>query len=178
MDDPPPSPIGPEQAELIGRRVSIIVGSRDAALRPHLMRALGCSLSADRRQLTVLINPQSARQVLADIAANGRIAVVCSEPTTHRTLQLKGDDAQVLECGDDGEALAERHLNRFIDELADIGLAAEVARTLLTREGGLVALRFTVREAYEQTPGPQAGAALHAPGPQAGAAPAAPGRAA
>ena len=30
-------------------------------------------------------------------------------------------------------------------------------------EGGLVALRFTVREAYDQTPGLQAGSALHAP---------------
>ena len=164
MDDPHASPIGPQQAELIGRRVSIIVGSRDAALRPHLMRALACSLSADRCQVTVLINPHSAEQVLADLRANGHIAVVFSEPTTHRTLQLKGNDAQVLECGADGEALAERHLQRFIAELADIGLPAEVARTLLRREGGLVALRFTVREAYDQTPGPQAGSALHAPG--------------
>lgn len=164
MDDPPPSPIGPQQAELIGRRVSIIVGSRDAALRAHLMRALGCSLSADRRQVTVLINQHSAEQVLADLRANGHIAVVFSEPTTHRTLQLKGIDAQVLDCDADGEALAERHLQRFIAELADIGLPAEVARTLLTRDGGLVALRFTVREAYDQTPGPQAGTALHAPG--------------
>lgn len=164
MNDPHASPIGPQQAELIGRRVSIIVGSRDAALRPHLMRALACSLSADRRQVTVLINPHSAEQVLADLRANGHIAVVFSEPTTHRTLQLKGNDAQVLECGAGGEALAERHLQRFIAELADIGLPAEVARTLLRREGGLVALRFTAREAYDQTPGPQAGSALHAPG--------------
>ena len=63
-----------------------------------------------------------------------------------------------------GLSLAERHLQRFIDELAEIGLSAAVARTVLTREGGLVALRFTVREAYDQTPGPQAGAALHVPG--------------
>jgi len=169
MDDPSASPIGPQQAELIGRRVSIIVGSRDAALRPHLMRALGCRLSADRRVLTVWINPRPAAQVLADLRANGRIAVVCSEPTTHRTLQLKGDDAQVLECGDDGEALVERHLQRFTDELADIGLPAEVARTLLRRDDGLVALRFTVRQAYDQTPGPQAGAALHAAAAPGGA---------
>ena len=162
MDDPSASPIGPEQAELIGRRVSIIVGSRDAALRAHLMRALGCSLSADRRQVTVLINRRPAEQVLTDLRANGHIAVVFSEPTTHRTLQLKGIDAQVLQCDDDGEALAERHLLRFTAELADIGLPAEVAHTLLTRDGGLVALRFTVREAYDQTPGPQAGTALPA----------------
>ena len=71
MDDPPPSPVGPEQAELMGRRVSIIVGSRDAALRPHLMRAVGCMLSDDRRQVTVLIDQRSAATVLADLRANG-----------------------------------------------------------------------------------------------------------
>jgi len=118
MDDLPASPIGPEQAELMGRRVSIIVGSRDAAMRPHLMRAVGCLLGEDRRQVTVLINQRAAEQVLADLRANGHIAVVFSEPTTHRTLQLKGDDAQLLPCGNDAEAVAERHLRRFVDELA------------------------------------------------------------
>jgi hypothetical protein len=166
MDDPTASPIGPEQADLIGRRVSIIVGSRDAAQRPHLMRAVGCMLSDDRRQVTVLINQRAADKVLADLRANGLIAVVFSEPTTHRTLQLKGSDAQVLPCGSEGEAVAERHLRRFVDELADIGVRADVAQTLLARDGGLAAIRFTVREAYEQTPGPQAGSALHA-GPAA-----------
>jgi hypothetical protein len=102
--------------------------------------------------------------VLDDLRANGLIAVVFSEPTTHHTLQLKGNDAQVLPCDQAGEAVAERHLRRFVDELADIGIRADVARTLLAREGGLVAVRFTVREAYEQTPGPQAGTALHAGG--------------
>jgi hypothetical protein len=165
METLPPSPIGPEQAELMARRVSIIVGSRDAALRPHLMRAVGCTLGDDRRQVTVLISARGAESVLADLRANGHIAVVFSEPTTHRTLQLKGDDAQVLPCGSDGEAVAERHLGRFIDELAALGFGAQVARAVLARDGGLLALRFTVREAYEQTPGPQAGSALHAGGP-------------
>jgi hypothetical protein len=146
--------------------VSIIVGSRDAVQRPHLMRAVGCMLSDDRRQVTVLINQRAADRVLADLRANGLIAVVFSEPTTHRTLQLKGSDAQVLPCGSEGEAVAERHLRRFVDELADIGVRADVAQTLLARDGGLAAIRFTVREAYEQTPGPQAGSALHA-GPAA-----------
>jgi len=164
MDDLPPSPIGPAQAELIGGRVSIIVGSRDAALRPHLMRAVGCMLSEDRRQVTVLINQRSAASVLDDLRANGLIAVVFSVPSTHHTLQLKGDDAQILPCDRDGEAVAERHLRRFIDELADIGIRADVARTLLARDDGLVAVRFTVREAFEQTPGPQAGTPLHAGG--------------
>jgi hypothetical protein len=98
------------------------------------------------------------------LRANGLIAVVFSVPSTHRTLQLKGDDALVLPCNSEGEAVAERHLRRFIDELAAIGFRADIAQTMLAREGGLASVRFTVREAFEQTPGPQAGAPLHAGG--------------
>jgi hypothetical protein len=160
-DAPPPaSPLGPEQASLLGRRVSIIAASRDAQLRPHLMRALGCRLSADRRVVTVLLPQQPAAPVLADLRANGRIAVVFSEPTTNRSLQLKGDDAQVLPADDSDGALAAEHLERFAAEIGELGFPAQVAQTILRADGGLAAVRFTVREAFEQTPGPRAGIRL------------------
>src|SRR4249920_648851 len=99
----PPPLIGPEQAALIARRVSIIVGSRDADNRPHVMRAVGCRLSADLRRITVFLAPSSSAQVLADLRSNASIAVVFSEPTTHRTVQFKGSDALVapIEPGDE-----------------------------------------------------------------------------
>jgi hypothetical protein len=157
MDDPPCTPIGPEQAELIGSRVSIIVGSRDAALRPHAMRALGCTLSGDRRVLTLLLPLPAAAPVLDDLRDNGRIAVVFSQPSTNRTLQLKGEDAQLLPGPADARALAARHLANFIAETGTLGLPAEVGHTLHSAEGGMAAVCFTVREAFEQTPGPHAG---------------------
>ncbi len=160
MDDPPPSPIGPQQAALIGGRVSIIVGSRDASLRPHLIRALGCRLDGERRRVTVLLPRRASERVIADLQANGRIAVVFSEPTTHRTLQLKGDDAQVVPCVAADSALAETHLREFIAEIGELHFAPEVAVTIHDRDDGMVAVQFTVTEAFEQTPGPQAGAPL------------------
>ncbi len=155
-----PSPIGPEQADLIARPVSIIVGTRDAALRPHLMRAVGCRLSDDRRRVTVLMSRAGSAQVLDDLRANGLVAVVFSEPSSHRTLQVKGRDAAVGPCDAGDAALAERHLRGFVDEIGHIGFTAEVAHTLLAHEGDLVAVRFTVDEAFEQTPGPSAGERL------------------
>jgi hypothetical protein len=161
---PPPSPLGREAAALLARRVSITAASRDAQLRPHLMRALGCRLAPDRRTVTLLLPLRPAAPVLADLRANGRIAVVISEPTTNRTLQLKGDDAQVLPADAADHALAAEHLEHFIAEIGELGFPAVVAQTLLCPDGGLAAVRFTVREAYEQTPGPRAGARL-APAP-------------
>lgn len=164
MDDLPAPPLGPEQAALLARRVSIMVASRDAQLRPHLMRALACRLSADRRVVTVLLPLRAAAQVLDDLRANRRVAMVCSEPTTNRTLQLKSDDAQVLSAGADDAAQAARHLEDFAAEIGELGLPAQVAQTVLAADDGIAAVRFTVREAFEQTPGLRAGKRLGSPG--------------
>ena len=163
MQYQPPSPLGPEPAALVERRVSIIVGTRDAALRPHVMRATGCRLSADRRRLRVLMPALSGADVLADLRANGRIAVVFSEPTTHRTLQVKGDDAVVDDLAPDEAALAATYRARFADEIALLGFGPVVADTILGRDEPLAVIRFTIAEAFEQTPGPAAGERL-APG--------------
>ena len=152
-----PSPIGAEQAALIEGPVSIIVGSRDAALRPHLMRAAGCRLAADRRRLTLLLPESASRAVLDDLRDNGLIAVVFSRPSSHRTIQLKGDDAVVAPCGPDDAALARRYLHAFVAEIAGLGFPAEVAYAILARDQPMVAVHFTVAAAFEQTPGPSAG---------------------
>lgn len=154
--------LGPAQTALMARPVSIIVGTRDAAHRPHVMRAVGARLRADGRRVTVLLPRAGSEQVLADLAANGRIAVVFSEPSTHLTLQLKGDDAVVGQGTPDDVALAARHLEGFIGELGRIGFAADVAHTLLRHDGALVPVHFGIAEAYDQTPGPAAGARLPA----------------
>lgn len=153
--------IGPEQAALIGRRVSVIVASRDGAHRPHLMRAVGRKLSADLRRVTVFMSASTSAAVLADIRANGLIAVVFSEPSSNRTLQLKGSDAVVapVEAGDD--ALVQHYLLNFIDELGGLGFDERVARTILTvAPGDMVAVHFTPGAAFDQTPGPKAGQPL------------------
>lgn len=162
MNAPPPSPIGPEQAALMARHVSVIVGSRDASQRPHLMRAVGCRLSADRRRVTVLMPQESGQAVLDDLRDNGQIAVVFSEPSSNRTLQLKGGDATVAPCGPGDTALAGAYLQGFVDEIGQLGFAAEVAHTMLRHGDALMAVHFTVAAAFEQTPGPSAGEPLPA----------------
>ncbi len=164
MSATPPSPLGPDQVALMARHVSIIVGTRDAALRPHVMRAVGFRLSDDRRRLAVLLPQARSDELIDDVRANGRIAVVFSEPTTHRTLQVKGRDAVVLPCDAADRDVAARTLEGFVDELGQIGFTAEVAQTILRHDDDLVALQFTIAEAFEQTPGPTAGERLAPPG--------------
>ena len=163
---PTPAPlIGPEQAALIARRVSVIVGSRDAAQRPHVMRAVGRRVSDDLRQVTVFLPAAQSRAMLADLRANGQIAVVFSEPSTNRTVQLKGGDARITPLAADDPPHIERYLRDFADEIGQLGFTQDVADTLVVRRmDELVAVHFTPLAAFEQTPGPNAGRALNNPG--------------
>lgn len=162
MDGGSPSPIGPERADLMALPVSIIVGTRDEALQPHLMRAVGARLSPDRRRLRLLLPVAGSDEVLGDIRANAQVAVVFSQPSSHRTLQVKGSDAGVVAADAEDLELAQRYLEGFVAEIGQLGFPAEVAHTLIGHDEHLVAIEFTVAEAFEQTPGPSAGDRLSA----------------
>ena len=160
MATPPPLALSVEPAALIARPVSIIVGTCNAVHRPHVMRAAAARLSKDRSQLTLLMPTSSGAQVLADLRDNGGIAVVFSEPTTHRTLQVKGRSACILDCTPDDLAFAAAHRARFAEEIGELGFGAEIADAILGRGEALVAVCFTIAEAFDQTPGPAAGERL------------------
>ncbi len=141
--------------------VSITAGTRGAGLVPNATRALGCRVSADRRRVTVFILAAQSEGAMADIGANGAIAVVFSYPPTHRTVQLKAGDAVLgaLEAGD-AERIA-RYREAFRESLVGIGYGRGLPDTLLA--GPLedcVAVSFTPSAAFVQTPGPGAGKPL------------------
>jgi len=155
--------LGPEQAALIRRRVSIIVASRDAGQRPHLMRAMGCRLSDDLGEITVFLSAAASRQVLDDLRANGLIAVVFTEPSSNLALQLKGRGAVVRPVQPGDPALVQAYIRHFADEIGQLGFAEHIAHTMFAHTPDeLVAVSFTPQEAFEQTPGPNAGEALPA----------------
>jgi hypothetical protein len=83
-------------ARFIEGGVSINASSRDANKTPSMARAVGCRISADRRSVTVLLAKSRAPELLDSITFCHQIAVVFSEPSTHRTIQLKGTDAAVI----------------------------------------------------------------------------------
>ena len=157
------TPIDDAMLALLRRRVSIIVASRDAAHRPHVMRALALRVGTDRARVTVLMTRTTSRAVLDDIAANGAIAVVVSEPSTHATAQLKGSDAVIGPIASGDLALIEAHAERFADELSMGGFSRQFAHAILDRgDGDFVAVSFTPTQAFDQTPGPRAGRAIEA----------------
>ena len=146
---------------LIAKGLSTIVASRDAQLRPIIMRAVASTVSADGSELTVYLSRPQSRQLLQDIAAGGPVAAVFSQPTTHRTVQVKSTHAALRNANAADVPLLERYLVAFTHELTAIGFAADLPRAMLAaRLEEVVAVTFAPEQAYDQTPGPRAGTRL------------------
>lgn len=143
---------------MMRRGVSVIVGSRDAALRPSLMRAVGRDVSPDGSSVTVYLSLSQSRQLLQDIAATGHVATVFSEPASHRTVQLKASSARTRPAGTADEPVLARYLASMEVEIQRVGYPVEIARAMLAhRLDDVVAVTFTPEQAFDQTPGPKAG---------------------
>jgi hypothetical protein len=151
----------PEQLAFMRRGVSVIVGSRDANLRPSVMRGVGSDVSEDGSLITVFLVRSQARQLLQDIAATGQLAVVFSEPSSHRSLQLKAGKATLRNATAQDEPLLARYLASMEHELGQVHIPPQVTRALLShRIADVVAVSFVPEQAFDQTPGPRAGTVL------------------
>jgi hypothetical protein len=141
--------------------ISITAASSGPDNRPQLGRALGCRLGADRSRVAVLIPADQNPELVAALRASRAIAVVFSQPSTHRTIQLKGTDAVVEPPAADDVGCAERWRAGFVAELAALGYAeALVGAFVWSDPAGLAAVSFTPSAAFQQTPGPRAGTPL------------------
>nr|WP_314629327.1 hypothetical protein [uncultured Noviherbaspirillum sp.] len=163
MSVAPQSVVDAAQAAFMQGGVSISAASCGARPFPSVCRVLACSVSEDRCRLTVVVARSCAQELLDDVGHSGRIAVVFSQPSTHRTIQVKGDHARP---GMPDASLVEAvriHSDAFVDEVAPLGFAAPLVRSLLAfPDGDMVAITFIPNAAYDQSPGPRAGAPLQA----------------
>ncbi len=97
-----------------------------------------------------------------DFATNGRIAVVFTQPSTHRTIQLKGTDAALVRATASSiDCSAQHHREMWIEELCQLGYTREFSAAVWgPLPETLAAIAFTPTAAFQQTPGPGAGQAL------------------
>jgi len=162
---PPPPVLPADLLALMRRGVSVIVGSRDRGHRPSLMRALGSQVAVDGSAVTVFLSQRQAAPLLADLQAGGPIAVVFSEPSTHRTIQLKASATEARRATPQDEPALQAYLLSMERELALVGIAAPMTRAMLSYAlDDLVAVGFQPEQAFDQTPGPRAGLALYRTG--------------
>ncbi len=138
-----------------------MVASSDENLRPSVSMAAGCVLDAAAGELTVFVSQRTASRLLADIASQGRIAVMCVEPRSHRAVQLKSSAVRFRPASAADRPALARFLLSVENELLEVGHAREFTRCITAQcTSDLVAVTFAPEQAFDQAPGPHAGASL------------------
>jgi len=84
-----------DHAALMESGVGIIMASRDAQNRPFLGRAIGCRVSLDSGQVKIFFSRRKYPSLLDAIRRTGAIAASFSEPTSHKSLQIKAMGAEL-----------------------------------------------------------------------------------
>jgi hypothetical protein len=153
--------IDAQRAQFVSGGVSIIAASRGPDNWPAVARAAGSRVSSDGRRITLFVAASQGPALLQAVRATGAISAVFSQPSTHRTIQMKGDDAAVgaLESGD--LDLIGRYADAFVAEVCPLGYTEALVRALIwAPDEDFVAVCFTPTSAFDQTPGPRAGTRL------------------
>lgn len=159
----PPLPLllSAAQVAFVVGPVAINAASHDAVGIPSITRAFGCWVTADRREVVILLSTLRSQAFLRDLAAGAAIAVVFSRPKTHETLQLKGARGRIqpLEEGDRQIMLA--YAAAFTSEIIALGYSERFSRALTQAVADeTIAVTFAPNAAFDQTPGPRAGMRL------------------
>jgi hypothetical protein len=141
--------------------VTMYAAATGADLSPQVARATGCRVDATSNRVTIFVNATYAAAVIASVRAHRTLAVVFSQPHNHQAIQLKSHDAQIAAMQNDDWVLVADYRERMIAHISPIGFAPEMLRAFFgTSVSDIVALQFTPCAAFDQTPGPNAGAAL------------------
>lgn len=141
-------------ASMMQGGVAVIVATAGDDLRPALTRGWGPSYDEESGECRLAVTAPAGSRTLANLESNGRIAVTVSDPLTYRTAQLKGVHVHIGALSEDDRVAAHDHLDRFVADVAQIGIGEEADRLY---GGDLRAVSFVVDEVYDQTPGDGAG---------------------
>lgn len=150
--------IGDELKEFLESGVATIVGTGDANGRPHMAYGWAPRVAGREGVVEVFLDRERADQTLADLRANGRIAMTVAHPVTYRSVQLKGRFRESGEPNDADKEWVHRGREGFSVSTALVGDPPGVIKNMWLEE--TVRVAFEVDGAFDQTPGPEAGKPL------------------
>ena len=154
--------ITPDLAEFIQSGVAIHVATRSPRLVPEEVRGMGARVESGGAELTVFLPASAAGASLANLADNGRIAVVFSRPADHRTFQVKGRATALRGADEADRVVIDRYRRCLVEAYATVGVPPAITWRIAVWPAH--AIRFRVESVFIQTPGPGAGAPLAAGG--------------
>ena len=158
--------LSPEQVRwILHAGPTITVASRSARMRPSIGQAIGCRIDPDACRLTVFLPAGRNRAVIADLRAGREVAVVMTRSSTTRSLQVKAAFADEVPMTPADHDRMRDYVELVAKEWARDGVPQAFTRTLLdSGPGPILAFDLALTAAFDQTPGPRAGAALQPAG--------------
>jgi hypothetical protein len=144
--------------EFIESGVAVIVATGNADGRPHVRYGWAPRFHDDGSTVDVFLDAPRAAITLRNLRANGRIAMTVAHPVTYRSAQFKGSFRGDGEPTNDDLAWVERGREAFLVSTSLVGDPPGSIRNLWMDE--VVRVTFVVEQAFDQTPGPEAGRPL------------------
>jgi Pyridoxamine 5'-phosphate oxidase len=150
--------ISDQVAEALTLGVACVVATRDEQLRPEITRGWGIQVDRSASRLQVCIRGESDCRTVANLRANGQMAMNITRPTTYLSLQFKGRATVLGPPTPEQLARAKEHLELFSAEAVQVGVPAPLALRFM---GDLcAAVVLEVEHVFDQTPGTGAGRRL------------------
>jgi len=148
-------------AFMSGDAISSAIASRDASNQPSLTKCLAVRVRGSQGEVEVFVDADRSVDLLRDLRAGGPIALVCSEPMSHRTIQVKGVRAAIGLLAPDDQNFVAAKVDAIVAHIAPLGYPEHGLRAYFSfTPGALTRIVFAVSAAFLQTPGPGAGAPL------------------
>lgn len=144
--------------DFIHGSVVMLVGARNAELRPAACMVSGAMADGEAGTITFFLPDAEGEQILSNFKDNGLVALTVAEGVSHETYQFKGKyiDSRPSEKKD--AALQEIYRSKLSTRYGPGGLGEEFWRGVLFYPSTTVT--FEVEEVFVQTPGPGAGEKL------------------
>jgi hypothetical protein len=138
--------------------VSIHMGTRNARLEPNGVRVIAVVVDADRQHLTAYVPAVDAAAVLADLNANGQVALAFARPADDRACQIKGERVSIRDAEPSERTRVQDQWQELVTQMQMVGIPPEATQGWTTWP--CIAVRLRVTAAFDQTPGPGAGSRL------------------
>jgi general stress protein 26 len=136
---------------------AIMVATRDEDNRPHATRGWGGRLDASAEHLDLYITVSDDLHVVADLEANGAVAVTLVRPTNYLAMQVTGYVEWIGDVTATDRERIDAYITLFVDEVVTIGMPASSG--LLAGDRYMM-IRIALQDFFEQTPGEKAGSTL------------------
>jgi hypothetical protein len=145
-------------AEFLQSGLGIHLGTRTEQLEPFGCRATAIKVDDDGKHAVVYVPKAASPRIFENLRTNGCAAISMARPADERAVQVKGLMLFSWEAKPEEEAFARVQWAGFLGQLEAIGLPAVATSSWQVFPS--VAVRIKVTAVFNQTPGPDAGAAL------------------